>query len=410
METLKNLLPLIRERIGLLDQEEQLALLLCLEGAALLLIAVLRIWLRRSAERVSQDEPTQDSVVQPAFEEESTTTLVSGLGKTRQQFFSRLSSMFGSKRGLGSQEYAALEELLISSDLGVKTTGKLLASLREEVQESEISFDELKSSLKRNINQILHCETPPEIVPQKRNGQPLIVVVVGVNGVGKTTSIGKLAFQFRVQGAKVMVAACDTFRAAAVEQLSVWADRSGVEVVTGDEGSKPSTVAYQAVHRAKNEDVDVLIVDTAGRLHTRVNLMNELENVIKIIEREQPGSPQEVILVVDASTGQNALQQAIDFNARAGLTGIVVTKLDGTPKGGIVVAIKNELDVPIRYVGVGESIADLKLFSAEEFTAALFADEPSDASLPAEEVREPESSSSGEKPKQVRRRRKQQSV
>ncbi|HQH27560.1 MAG TPA: signal recognition particle-docking protein FtsY, partial [Oligoflexia bacterium] len=209
----------------------------------------------------------------------------------------------------------------------------------------------------------------------KVDGKPKVVLVAGVNGVGKTTTIGKLAHQFRSRGARVLLAACDTFRAAADEQLDIWAKRAGVEVVSGASGTKPATVAFQAVHRAVEESYDVLLVDTAGRLHTRVNLMNELVHVVQILGRELPGAPHETILVLDGSTGQNALQQARTFHERIKLTGIIVTKLDGTAKGGVIVPIKEELSVPIRYIGVGESITALRPFSAQDFTAALFAEE-----------------------------------
>ena len=199
-----------------------------------------------------------------------------------------------------------------------------------------------------------------------------------MNGVGKTTTIGKLASRFTSQGARVLLAACDTFRAAAAEQIEVWAERSGVEVEKGADGAKPSTVAFAALQRAKSESFDVLLIDTAGRLHTRVNLMNELIAVVKLIERELPGAPHESLLVLDATTGQNALQQAKEFHDKVNLTGIIITKLDGTPKGGIVVAIRDELGIPIRYIGVGESIGDLRPFDAAEFVDALLAEADSE--------------------------------
>lgn len=302
----------------------------------------------------------------------------SGLTKTRGEFFSKLSSLFRGKTDSVQAAIEALEEVLITSDLGVKTTDLLLARAREKFAGAkDINEPALKTFLHDAILEIVDSGVAPEILPEKRDGKPSVVLVVGVNGVGKTTTIGKLAWQFRAQGKKVLVAACDTFRAAAVEQLQVWADRSGVQVVHGAENAKPTTVAYEAIHRAQSEGYDVLLIDTAGRLHTRVNLMNELGSVVRIIEREQPGAPHETILVVDASTGQNALQQAIEFHDKAKLTGVVITKLDGTSKGGIVVAIRNELSVPIRYVGIGEGVTDLKLFSATEFTDALFAGDES---------------------------------
>lgn len=302
------------------------------------------------------------------------TTFFSGLEKTRKQFFNNLLGIFSSGKA-AAQIYEDLEEVLIGSDLGVKTSQKILTYVKEEVSRAGGSVDVglVQDLLKGRILQILASDLPPGITPQKNNAKPLVILVVGVNGVGKTTTIGKLAERFSSQGARVLIGACDTFRAAAVEQIDIWAKRAGVELVSGAEGAKPSTVAYQTIHRGLAGNFDVVILDTAGRLHTRVNLMNELEAVVKLIDREQSGAPHEILLVVDAATGQNALQQAREFNQRAKLTGVVVTKLDGTPKGGIVVALKDELGIPIRYVGVGESAADLREFSAQEFVEALFA-------------------------------------
>jgi fused signal recognition particle receptor len=327
----------------------------------------------RTINEVVKSEPVQLSTAkQQQVEIEEPSTILQSLAKTRNSFLGKLSALFLGKETEQAKIYEQLEELLITSDLGVKTTQKLIEEVKlEQNGSSNLSEASLKKSLKDSIEKILLSETDPEIIPEKKDGKPLILMVVGVNGAGKTTTIGKLSWQFRAQGKKVLVAACDTFRAAAVEQLTVWAERSGVEVVSGAENSKPSTIAYQAVHKAQDEGFDVLIIDTAGRLHTRVNLMNELENVVKLIEREQPGAPHETVLVVDGSTGQNALQQAREFNEKAKLSGIIITKLDGTSKGGVVVAIKNELGVPIRYIGTGEAVADLKLFSAEEFAEGL---------------------------------------
>ena len=213
-----------------------------------------------------------------------------------------------------------------------------------------------------------------EITGERPGALPFVILVVGVNGVGKTTTIGKLANQFSARGKRVLIAAADTFRAAAANQIDVWAQRAGAELVTGDEGAKPSTVVFKAIARAKEGAHDILIIDTAGRLHTRVNLMNELKALRALIQRELAGAPHEAILVLDATTGQNALQQAKDFHAATDLSGIVITKLDGTAKGGIVVAIKKEVGVPIRYIGIGEGIEDLRPFSATEFAASLLED------------------------------------
>ena len=327
-----------------------------------------------------------------AVEQYVPTSLTIGLKKTRVGFFGKLRGLLGGGRKAALDEVLpGLEELLLSSDLGVKTADKLVQTVRQKFDGAaaqSVTEEAVTAVLKSEIERILESPVDPDIEWRNRVGGPLVIVVVGVNGVGKTTTIGKLAAKFKVTGAKVLLGACDTFRAAAVEQLKSWADRTGCEIVSGDENTKPSTVAYQAVARARQDNFDVLIIDTAGRLHTRSNLMNELEGVVKIISREYPGSPHETILVLDASTGQNALTQAREFNQRAELTGVVVTKLDGTPKGGIIVAIKEELGVPIRYIGIGEGIGDLRPFSASEFAEALFESGASenDEEAPAEQV------------------------
>lgn len=347
----------------------------------------------------AEPAPTPAAVV--ADEEIAPTSLESGLQKTRTGLFGKLKSFLASG-AVDAELEEGLEELLISSDLGVNTTRMLLEQLRGDAKElKHVDEAALNSQLKQIIKSILSGNEDPEIVPERRDGQPLVIVMVGVNGVGKTTTIAKLGRQFRAKGAKVLFAAGDTFRAAAVEQLKMWGDRVGAEVVAAPEGAKPATVAYQAVHKAQLENFDVVILDTAGRLHTRVNLMNELRSVFQIIDREQPGAPHHTLLVLDASTGQNALQQAREFNSLEELSGIVVTKLDGTPKGGIVVAIKEELGIPIRYIGVGESAADLRPFSAEEFVEALFVEEEVAASTRVEDSTKTEAA----RPRARRRRR-----
>ena len=329
----------------------------------------------------SEEQTSEENVVEVSTHEE--VTVHTGLGKTRRGIFQGLKSLFSSGKTQKKEIISKLEETLLSADVGYKTTEKLLAALPEEVT----SLSDVTERLKSAVKSILIDERIPEIIPVKRGNDPLVVLVVGVNGVGKTTTIGKLAHNFASQGAKVLVGACDTFRAAAVEQLSIWATRAGIEIVSSPD-AKPSSVAFDTIAKAKSEQFDVVIIDTAGRLHTRANLMNELASVVGIVSRELPGSPHETILVVDASTGQNALQQAKEFNDKVGLTGIVVTKLDGTPKGGIVVAIKEELNVPIRYIGVGEGAKDLRVFSADEFVDALFSqsDEESVSALEIEPV------------------------
>jgi fused signal recognition particle receptor len=323
-----------------------------------------------SVEQSTQVKKKPDSLAPSASADVS-----SGLAKTRNQFFSRLTELFSGRSALDSESFEQLEELLVSSDLGVGTARMLLQRVKERIKtEKELSASDVRELLKNSVREIVRNDGKVEIDPAKRNGQPLVLLVVGVNGVGKTTTIGKLAAQFKKNNAKVLIAACDTFRAAAVQQMQVWGKRVDVPVEAGEEGAKPSTVAYIAAKRAVEEDFDVLIVDTAGRLHTRVNLMNELVSVTKILDREIPGAPHETLLVLDASTGQNALQQAREFNEKTELSGIAVTKLDGTPKGGIVVAIREELGIPIRYIGVGEGVEDLKVFDSDAFVQALFQD------------------------------------
>ncbi len=302
--------------------------------------------------------------------------LQAGLSATRRGFLGQLKALFSRENKLEERFFDELEEILITSDLGVKTTQKLLSQLRQETLHglpSALGEEQVISNLKRTIVEILKT-TPPGEISKENHRTPYVILVVGVNGVGKTTTVGKLAAKFRTQGKKVLVAACDTFRAAASEQLEAWAAQAGAEIEFGGENEKPSTVCYRAIHRAQDENFDVLLIDTAGRLHTRVNLMNELKSVLHIIGREQPGSPEETILVVDASTGQNALQQAKEFHQAVALSGVIITKLDGTQKGGVVIAIKEELGIPIKYIGIGEGVEDLRSFSAEEFSEALFSE------------------------------------
>jgi fused signal recognition particle receptor len=300
--------------------------------------------------------------------------LAAGLTKARAGLFGRMQDLISGKNRIDAELKAGIEELLITCDFGVALTQQILQELDGyAVNQQIIGESEVIDLVSRMVKQELESERPSNIYPNKVEGEPKVVLVVGVNGVGKTTTIGKLGYKFSQAGAKVMFAACDTFRAAADEQLELWASRAEAEIVRGREGAKPTTVAYEALHLAQDKGVDILLVDTAGRLHNKVNLMNELEAVLRIIQREQPGAPHEVILVIDGSTGQNALNQAREFHGRTNLTGLVLTKLDGTAKGGIVVAIKKEMGVPIRYIGVGEGIEDLREFGASEFCKALFA-------------------------------------
>ena len=304
---------------------------------------------------------------------EETERLTRGLRKTRESLFGRLSGVFSKKSKLDEEMLEELEGLLISSDLGVSTASALLEDLRMEVKGGKaLRQPALVQRLKDQILKILIADVPvrSEILPWE-GVSPLVVMVVGVNGSGKTTTVAKLAYRWKEMGLRVLVVAADTFRAAAVEQLTEWTARIGVPVVTGPEGSKPSAIVFNAMQKVRKETFDIMIIDTAGRLHTKSNLMQELEGIRNVIKRHNEKAPHETILVVDGSTGQNGLAQAKEFNAAVPLTGLVVTKLDGTPKGGIVVAIKDEVGVPVRYVGVGESKEDLRPFDAAAFADAL---------------------------------------
>lgn len=344
-------------------------------GVALLLLLVF-LRLRGQVKIAEQILTPPTAATSAGIDLESEHTVSGGLSKTRSKFFSGLKNLFdGSKSPEQIDLLGELEELLIASDIGVKTTQQLLQNFRGDgYHSSELDLETVRTELKRAVTEILDDPVDPLIEPKKVAGNPKVILVVGVNGVGKTTTIGKLAAQFRVQGASVLIGACDTFRAAAGAQLEEWARRANAEIVQGAEGTKPTTVAFETIARGLKEKFDVIIIDTAGRLHTKVNLMNELSSVVKIIARELPGAPHETLLVLDASTGQNAVQQAREFHGRVSLSGIVITKLDGTPKGGVVVAIKDELKTPIRYIGVGEGLGDLRPFFADEFVDALFGD------------------------------------
>jgi fused signal recognition particle receptor len=268
-----------------------------------------------------------------------------------------------------------LEEILVGSDLGVATTERVLSHLKEETQRSGIAKDreQVLSLLKAELKKIVVTNGKPSDFEDTIFSQnPLVILVLGVNGTGKTTSIGKLAQRFATKGKKVLVAAADTFRAAAVEQLEQWAKRSGADFIKAAAGQDPASVAFDAVTAAQKREVDVVLVDTAGRLHTKTNLMEELKKVKRVISKAMPGAPHEVWLVLDATVGQNGLAQAKIFHRDLGVTGAVLTKLDGTAKGGIVLAIANELGVKVRYIGVGEQLEDLELFDPEDFVEALF--------------------------------------
>ncbi len=295
--------------------------------------------------------------------------LKEGLTKTRENFVGRVEEVFTGRKKIDEELYEELEEVLIRSDVGVNTSLQLVDRLRKEVKLRKISEpSELALVLQELIAELLGEEEPLILAKQG----PSIILVVGVNGVGKTTTIGKLANRLKKDGKRVLMAAGDTFRAAAIDQLEVWGERSGIEVIKHREGADPAAVAYDAVQAAKSRSMDVVLIDTAGRLHNKVNLMEELRKVKRVIEREIPGAPHEVLLVLDATTGQNALQQAKQFQEVAGVTGIVLTKLDGTAKGGVVLGIRGETRIPVKWIGIGEGIDDLRPFVPKEFAAALF--------------------------------------
>jgi len=294
-------------------------------------------------------------------------SLSEGLAKTRKNIAGRIGNIvLGDK--IDEAFLDELEEALILSDVGVETASMVLKDLKERFKRKELtSPQQVKDRLKQILEEILSARPSTFSL----NFVPAVVLVVGVNGTGKTTTIGKLAYRLQGEGKKVMLAAGDTFRAAASEQLSIWGDRAGIPVIKHREGADPGAVVFDAVTSAKARAIDVLIVDTAGRLHTKSNLMEELKKVHRILSRELPGAPHETLLVLDANTGQNALAQARIFNDAVGITGIVITKLDGTSKGGIVFAINKELEIPVKFVGIGEAIEDLRSFDAKEFVDAL---------------------------------------
>lgn len=297
--------------------------------------------------------------------------LKSGLSKTRENFSQKVNEVFKVFRKVDEELFEELEEALITADVGVNTSMEIIERLRDTVKTKNIQdADGVKAELKAIIYDMLSSDAAELNLSTK----PSVILVIGVNGVGKTTSIGKIAALLKNSGKNVLLAAADTFRAAAIEQLEVWADRAGVDLIKHSEGSDPAAVIFDAVNAAKTRNTDVLICDTAGRLHNKVNLMNELNKIFRVIERELPGAAKEVLLVLDATTGQNALSQAKLFGETAAITGVVLTKLDGTAKGGAVIAINNEQSIPVKLIGVGEGIDDLQYFNPKEFADALFDD------------------------------------
>ncbi len=298
--------------------------------------------------------------------------LKKGLNKTRENLTNKIEKIIIGYADIDDDLLDELEETLIMADVGVQTTDKLMTAVRKGIKKKEINTPEdLKPFLQKQIVEILTKGEAMDTTRVAENG-PTVLLVIGVNGAGKTTTIGKLAAYYKGQGKSVLLAAADTFRAAAIDQLEVWGERTGVPVIKHEEGSDPAAVAFDAVKAAVARNVDILIIDTAGRLQTKSNLMQELEKINRVIGREIPGAPHETLLVLDATTGQNAISQAELFTKAAPITGVVLTKLDGTAKGGVVIGIKSQLQMPVKWIGVGEGVEDLRPFNAEDFAKALF--------------------------------------
>ncbi len=294
--------------------------------------------------------------------------IAEGLKKTRDSMMGKVDALLNSFTKIDEEFFEELEENLIMADVGAVTSARICENLRKKVKEKGLTdASDVKAALKEIIAEMLSGDEQLDL-----STKPTVILVIGVNGVGKTTTIGKLANNLRQDGKKVLLAAADTFRAAAIDQLQIWADRAQVELVRHEEGSDPAAVVFDAVNAGKARGCDVVICDTAGRLHNKKNLMDELAKIARVIDREAPGSSKEVLLVLDATTGQNALNQAKLFQEAAGLTGIILTKLDGTARGGVVIGIKEELNIPIKYIGVGEQIDDLRPFNSKDFVDALF--------------------------------------
>ena len=298
--------------------------------------------------------------------------LKSGLEKTRKTLTEKIEKLVIGYATIDDDFLDELEEVLIMADVGIKTTSILMQDVRDGIKDKQINEPaDLRPFLEAKLKELL--SNGDYKINYAKQG-PTVIIVVGVNGVGKTTTIGKLGNYYKEQGLKVVLAAGDTFRAAAIDQLEIWGGRIGVDVIKHTEGSDPAAVVYDALKSAKSKEADVLIIDTAGRLHTKFNLMEELKKINRIVEREITGAPHETLLVLDATTGQNAINQAKLFSQATPLTGVVLTKLDGTAKGGVVVAIKSELEIPVKWIGIGEGVNDLRPFDPEEFSKALFGD------------------------------------
>jgi fused signal recognition particle receptor len=328
---------------------------------------------QRAREEAAAEEArlAEEAAARAKVEAEAGRTLAQGLDKTRSQgFMARLNNLFGTSRKVDESILAEMEEILFTADIGVRTASNLVEVAREKLKRNELGdADRMKAMIREEVARIVDLPVPRTL---EGGGPPHVVMVVGVNGAGKTTTIGKLAAKLTGQGKKVVLAAGDTFRAAATEQLDVWADRAKAELVKGAEGADPSSVIFEAVKKATEAGADVIIADTAGRLHTKVNLMDELKKVRRVMDKALPGAPHEVLLVLDSTNGQNAIQQARQFHEAVGVSAIALTKLDGTAKGGVIIGICDELKLPVVWVGVGEKIADLRRFEPREFVQALF--------------------------------------
>ncbi len=309
------------------------------------------------------------------FSSEKKETLDKGLEKTKTTFFSKLNKAIAGKSKVDDEVLDNLEEILVSSDVGVNTTLKIITRIEKRVADDKyLGTEELNQILREEISGLLSetnlGEATEFVIPI--NTKPYVLMVVGVNGVGKTTTIGKLAYQFKKQGYKVVLGAADTFRAAAIDQLQVWADRVGVPLVKQQMGSDPASVAFDTLQSAVSQDADIVIIDTAGRLHNKVNLMNELIKVKRVMQKVVENTPNDVLLVLDGSTGQNAFEQAKQFTAATEVTALAVTKLDGTAKGGVVIGISDQFQIPVKYIGVGEGLEDLQVFNKYEFVDSFF--------------------------------------
>lgn len=307
------------------------------------------------------------------FSKQDQNKLETGLAKTKNSFLSRLGKVVVGKTKIDEDFLDELESILIQADVGVATTLKIIDSLEDRTKkEKYLGFNDLIKMLREEISGLLTQKEIDEKVSENNNHHPHVVMVVGVNGVGKTTTVGKLAHQFKTQGKKIMLGAADTFRAGAIDQLQIWADRAKVPLVRQEMGSDPASVAFDTLKAATNSDIDLVFIDTAGRLHNKINLMNELSKVKRVMSKVVSGAPHEVLLVLDGSTGQNAFEQAKQFTSATEVTSLAITKLDGTAKGGVLLGISDQFQIPVKYIGVGEGIEDLQDFNPQQFIQTLF--------------------------------------